>query len=94
MKIDERHRWLRFPLLTILLILIGAGLFSKRGYRDFRAIVEKNGELRTRIQELENQKRDLERRNYLIQNSSEDQERVVRRVLGYVRPQELVVEFD
>ncbi|MBI1860253.1 MAG: septum formation initiator family protein [Deltaproteobacteria bacterium] len=91
---DDRFRVIRIPLGIILVGLIVVGLFSKRGFRDWRTILRKNDELRARILEVETQKRDLERRNYLIQNSADEQERVIRRVLGYVRPQETVVEFD
>lgn len=91
---DHQWRVLRIPLSLLLLGLVGAGLFSKRGFRDWRIMVRKNDELRARIQEVELQKRDLERRNFLLQSSADEQERVIRRVLGYVRPTELVVELE
>ncbi len=91
---DERLKILRIPLLAILFGLVGVGIFSKRGLRDWRIMGRKNDELKARIQEVEGQKRDLERKNYLLQNSSDEQERVIRRVLGYVRPNEQVVELE
>lgn len=94
MHFSDRHRWVCFALVVVFLGLVGVGFFSKRGYRDWRAIGRKNDELRGRIADLERQKTDLERRNHLMMNSTEHQDRVVRRVLGYVRPDELVVEFD
>lgn len=94
MLTERRYRVLRFPLVLILTGFFVVGVFSKRGLRDWRMIVKKNDELRVRIQEIESQKRELERKNYLIQNSTEEADRVVRRVLGYVRPNEMVIEFD
>lgn len=91
---DDRLKLLRFPLYLILFSLIGVGIFSKRGFRDLRSMERKNEELVVKIRDVEDQKRALERKNYLLQNSTEEQERVVRRVLGYIRPNEWVVEFD
>ena len=94
MHAEIRFKALRSPLVIIFIGLIGVGLFAKRGWRDWRLIEKKNDEIRLRIAEAESQKRDLERLTYLIQYSHEEQERVVRRVLGYIRPFETIIEFD
>jgi hypothetical protein len=94
MHAEIRFKALRIPLFIIFIGLIGVGIFAKRGLRDWRMIEKKNDEIKSRILDTEAQKRELERLSYSIQHSKDEQERVVRRVLGYIRPHETIIEFD
>jgi cell division protein FtsB len=83
----------RLPLAAILFLLVFMGIFSKRGYFDFRRMVRQNSELREKIERIQSQKVDLERQVIALRSEPAEQERVIRKVLGYVKPTETVIEF-
>lgn len=85
--------FVRLPLVAALFLLAAMGTFSKRGFFDWQRMVHQNREMRSRIEELAGQKADLERQVLALKSDPAEQERVVRQVLGYVRPNETVIEF-
>ena len=85
--------FVRTPLLVLLALLCIMGAFSKRGWVDWRRMVKKNQEMRERIDEVFTSKTDLEKKLVALKSDSAEQERVVRELLGYVRPAERVIEF-
>ena len=83
----------RLVLWAMIFGLVGMGTFAKRGIMDWKRIARRNFELSATIEKAKEQKQSLERQVEALQFNSAEQERVVRHTLGYVRPQELVVEF-
>jgi cell division protein FtsB len=87
-----------FQLTRVLLLaacvgLIGMGAFAKRGALDWKRIARRSAELQAQIDRSYLQKQSLERQVESLQSDPEEQERVIRQVLGYVKPRETVIEF-
>ena len=93
MTLTPYVRFVRIPLLVLLGALALMGVFSKRGWLDRNRIERRNVEMEGRIEELKGQKADLERRLAALKSDPAEQERIIRRILGYVRPNETVIEF-
>lgn len=92
---DKRHRYLvRYPIFFAILSLCLMGTLSKRGLLDYRRMVDKNREISQRIEELGRQKAALVNQLDSLKVSREEQERWIRSVLGYVKKDETVIEFD
>lgn len=92
---DRRYRYLvRYPIFFAILSLCLMGTLSKRGLLDYRRMVEKNSEMNERIGELGRQKATLINQLDSLKVSREEQERWIRSVLGYVKKDETVIEFD
>lgn len=83
-------------LICVLLLfsLVGMGLFSQRGWLDWRRIVRQNAHLDKQILLIQTEKQELEVKIKRIKNSTAAQERLVRSVLGYVKPGESVIELQ
>lgn len=82
--------------LFFLVLLIGMGVMgvlSKRGWLDWRRVAQQNDEIQVRITEATLQRDRLESRITALQTHPEQQEILVRQILGYVQPAEMVVEF-
>lgn len=84
----------RVVLTLAIVFLIGMGVFSKRGWLDWRRMVQQNIEIQTKVAQAQAQKELLERRIAALQSDAEQQEVIIRQTLGYVRPQETVIEFQ
>lgn len=84
----------RLVLWGMIVGLVAMGTFAKRGIMDWKRIARRNVELSAQIEKAREQKQSLERQVEALQSNSAEQERVVRQTLGYVRPQEIVVEFN
>jgi cell division protein FtsB len=70
------------------------GIFSKRGWMDWRRMVHKNRDLQRKIELIRVEKEELERRILALQTGGIIQEKMVREVLGYVRENETVIQFE
>lgn len=90
---SQYRLFVRFPLLLLIALLCLMGTFSRRGLLDWRRMVNQNDKLNSKIVSTRDQKLALERQIEQFQSSHEEQERVVRQVLGYVKPHEKVIEF-
>lgn len=75
------------------LMLILLGIFSKRGWLDYRRIHTQLKEIDLKIASAQSQRDQLIDQIRKVQTSPHEQERLVRSVLGYIRPDEFVVEF-
>ena len=84
---------IRLVLWGMIFGLIAMGTFAKRGIMDWKRMGHRNVELSSQIEKAREQKQSLERQVEALQSSPAEQERVVRQTLGYVRPQEIVLEF-
>lgn len=86
--------WLpRFLFSALLVSLLGMGFFSKRGWLDWRRMVRQNEELTREIARSTQEWDLLERQLEKLKADPVEQERTIRRVLGYVRESEFVIEF-
>ena len=56
-------------------------------------MVDQNNKLEHKVATIRDQKIDLERQIEQFQKNPEEQERVVRQVLGYIKANETVIEF-
>ena len=86
--------FVRLPLITAIVLFTIMGIVSKRGWLDWRRMVRQNGELQLKLAEMRKNHEDLERQIRQLKSDPSEQERVVRHVLGYVRAEETVVEFE
>lgn len=77
----------------LLLALVAAGVFSKRGYLDWSQMRVKNGELEETIAELSRQRAALDNRMERFENDPRERERLIRSSLGYLKSDETAVEF-
>ncbi len=83
----------KVPLIALMFLLVAMGMFAKRGWTDWQRMVRQNRDMHSKIQGLQIQKADLERQLIALKSDSAEQERVIRQVLGYVKPNETVIEF-
>ncbi len=84
----------RWVIFLVLASLVYVGIFSKRGWLDYQRMVTMNQELAEKIDQSRKQKELLEHQIRAISADPSEQERMVRHVLGYVRPDETVIEFQ
>lgn len=84
---------IRAVLWSCILALIGMGIFSKRGWLDWRRMVKSHEEMSQKVIEATNQKESLEKQMLALEANAQQREAAVRQTLGYVRPGELVIEF-
>ena len=85
------QRWI---LISLLVLFTYTGLFAKRGWLDWRRMIAQNEALKERIEEQRKKKEWLDHKIASLKSNKVEQERLIRQVLGYVRPNETVVEFD
>ena len=84
----------RLFLIAVIVGLTGMGVFAKRGWLDWQRIVHRNSELQAQIDKISLDKESLERQVEALQSNPAEQEHVIRQILGYVKPQETVIEFQ
>ena len=83
----------KLPLFSAMLVLVAMGIFAKRGWMDWQRMVRQNSELSAKIAGVQGQKADLEKQLIALRSDAAEQERVIRQTLGYVKPNETVIEF-
>lgn len=84
----------RLPILALILILLGMGTFSRRGFLDWKRMRNRNEEVTEKMLVVSEQKAALEKQIQSFEFEKVEQERVVRQVLGYIRANETVIEFE
>lgn len=92
--LSQYRLFVRLPLLFSIALLCLMGTFSKRGWLDWRRMMVQNEKLEQKIVEVSEQKAALERQIQQFKQNRDEQERVVRQVLGYIKPNETVIEFQ
>ena len=92
----ERHfvYFFRIPVIILLCCLFIMGIFSRRGWLDWRRMVLKNSELASEIQKTASARMLMEKQIEAFEGSRGEQERIIRSRLGYIRSNETVVEFE
>ena len=84
----------RWPLLVITGLILLNGLFAKRGLLDWRRMNSENEKIELQIASATRAKQKLAKENELLLKNPSEQERVIRSVLGYIKPNETVIEFN
>lgn len=87
-------RLARLSLYACALTLLVLGAVSKRGLFDLKRMRDENSSVKSKLQNLELQKVELEEQIRRFETESPERERVVRLVLGYIKPNETVIEFE
>jgi cell division protein FtsB len=77
-------------LIAILLVM---GVFGKRGWLDLRRMNSENQRLNTELSRVQEQKEGLVSEIKALQQDRQAQEHTIRKVLGYIKPDETVIEF-
>lgn len=85
---------IRAVLWLLLLSLVFMGIFAKRGWLDWRRIVKQNQDVHAKVAEAARLHQRLIHRTSAFELDRERQEVLIRQTLGYVRPDETVIEFD
>jgi cell division protein FtsB len=86
--------FVRLPLVLAILLLSLVGICSRRGWLDLRRMRLQNAQLQQKLYEGLAQKQALEKELESFRADSIEQERIVRQTLGYVRRNEIIVQFD
>lgn len=84
---------LRIVMGCALVLMVGAGVLAKRGVLDLQRMEERNTVLSKQIDEALAEKESLEKLVQRLQSDTAEQERVIRLLLGYVRPGETIIDF-
>ena len=83
-------RRLNWFLLFMLLVM---GLFGKRGWLDLKRMESENKRLERLISETQTEMGRLEAQVVGLRQNRQIQEHTIRQVLGYIKPDEIVIEF-
>lgn len=84
---------LRTILFGVLSVLFVMGLFGKRGLFDLRRMRNENNRLAQEILQTQQQNEALKLQMVALQKDPQEQEHMIRKVLGYIKPHETVIEF-
>lgn len=85
--------FVRLPLGLMIAALLFVGIFSKRGVLDWHRIRQQNESLSQKLADVQRARERTQRQVEALQSNREEQERVVRQILGYIKPTETVIEF-
>lgn len=86
-------RVLRATIWFLLLVLVTMGIFGKRGLLDLRRMQRENLRIERELIEARQNHDLLGHQIIAIQKDPQMQEHTIRKVLGYIRPDETVIEF-
>ncbi|MFM8269529.1 MAG: FtsB family cell division protein [Pseudomonadota bacterium] len=78
---------------TLVLILLVMGTFGKRGWLDLKRMQNENRRIQEELLKVEEQKGALTSEIKALQQDPQAQEHTIRKVLGYIRPDETIIEF-
>jgi len=92
-SVQKTARFLRHTLVMVLFVLVVMGLFGKRGLYDLRRMRNENQRLSQEIHETRQQNEALKNQIIALQKDPQEQEHIIRRFLGYIKPHETVIEF-
>lgn len=85
--------FVRAPIIAMTVLFALMGIFAKRGLLDLIRMRTQNKAVSERISLLKLQGSLMEEQMESFQKNPEEQERVVRQILGYIKPNETVIEF-
>jgi cell division protein FtsB len=84
---------LRYTLVASIVALLAVGVFSKRGWIDWQRMVRQDEQLQQRFEKTKLEKAHWETRLQGLKSNRRAQERTVRQYLGFVKKDEIVIEF-
>ena len=93
MRLFSYSLFLKVSCLGLIVMLLYVGVFGKRGLRDYRWLIKTNEEILSRIKEASQKKENLVRQIHALKTNRDEQERLIRQMLGYVKPEEIIIEF-
>ena len=88
-----RREWPNLMLSALLVALFGNALMAAMGPRDLLLLRERRAELEAKRADLILQKAELETNVQNLRSNDKYLEHLIRRELGYARPDELVYKF-
>ncbi|NBT58839.1 septum formation initiator family protein [bacterium] len=95
-KQNRKARALKFIRSTnwiLIAILLVMGVFGKRGWLDLRRMNHENQRVQMELKKVMEQKQYLSADIRDLEQNKQAQEHTIRKVLGYIRPDETVIEF-
>ncbi|NBX75615.1 MAG: septum formation initiator family protein [Proteobacteria bacterium] len=78
---------------TLIAILLVMGMFGKRGWLDLKRMNNENQRIQNELSKVQEQKDVLVSEIRALQQDRQAQEHTIRKVLGYIKPDETVIEF-
>ena len=95
-KLSQPHRVWRFVRAfnrLLIIVLLFMGMFGKRGLMDLRRMNSENQRISEEYQKLKEQNEELAFQIEALQKDKQVQEHTIRKVLGYIKPDETIIEF-
>jgi len=78
---------------SLLFLLVVMGLFGQRGWLDLKRMENENRRIEIQMVELVKQTQRLENEINGLSKDQQIQENTIRKDLGYIRPDEIIIEF-
>lgn len=85
--------FMRIAACALFMAMLFMGVFAKRGWLDWQRMHEQNHKMDVSIAEAQFQLDELLQQIERLKNLPLEQEKAIRKVLGYVRKNDMVVEF-
>ena len=92
-QVETTSRLLRNFVWGLIATLVVMGIFGKRGWLDLRRMERENSNLNAEILELEEENEQMVRDLHAFQSDPSVQEAMIRKVLGYIKRDEKIIEF-
>jgi cell division protein FtsB len=96
---QEKHSFVRLirvvraTMWLLILVLVTMGIFGKRGLLDLQRMQSENIRLVKEIGEAHRNKEVLTHQIVAIQRDPQMQEQMIRKILGYIKADETVIDF-
>ncbi|NBV49981.1 septum formation initiator family protein [bacterium] len=92
-QVETTSRLLRNFAWGLIATLVVMGIFGKRGWLDLRRMERENSNLKAEIMELQEENEQMSRDIHAFQSDPSVQEAMIRKVLGYIKRDEKIIEF-
>lgn len=92
-QVETTSRLLRNFAWGLIATLVVMGIFGKRGWLDLRRMESENRNLNAEIMELQEENEQMVRDIHAFQSDPSVQEAMIRKVLGYIKRDEKIIEF-
>lgn len=86
-------RFIRSVNWVLIAVLVVMGVFGKRGWLDLKRMKHENQRVQMELQKVIEQKQFLSADIRELEHDKLAQEHTIRKVLGYIKPDETVIEF-
>lgn len=83
----------RYGLIAVSVVLLSMGIFARRGWMDWQRMVRQDEQLLLNVEKSRLEKQHWESRLNGLKSNRRAQERTVRQYLGFVKKDEIVIEF-